>query len=173
MNTRSKKYANYWRQSLADTELGKGVLSDGELKRFTKQPLEALANGVLNTERLIDLFKGEPEHIESIDLIIRPKIFMRKFEHGVRVRGGQPEIIAPMSCCVRVNRAGEMYPSGKTVIARDILEPVDRGVFTIGDVSAMDDYLSRYRHPLERDEGREHAKIWPEYLAYCDQFLYA
>lgn len=170
----TNKYATYWRHSLADAELGKGAWKKTELdKEFTAQPLESLINGILDEDTLAVLFKGEPEHIESVDLIIKPWAFMQQFVHDKRPEGALPEIVTPLSCTVRANRSGEMLPSGKTVIARDILDPVDKGSFAIGQVSAMDEYLTRCGYSVNPEEDRAHVVIWKEYLDYCTRFMAA
>ncbi|TCJ14923.1 phospholipase [Parasulfuritortus cantonensis] len=170
----TNKYAAYWRHSLADAELGKGAWKRAELdKEFTARPSDSLTNGVLDEDTLAALFKGEPDHIEAVDLIIKPWAFVQQFAHGKRPGGGLPEIVTPLSCTVRANRSGEMLPSGKTVIARDILDPVDRGAFAIGQVSAMDEYLTRHGHSINPEDDRPHAVIWKEYLNYCTQFMNA
>ncbi|ANJ68335.1 hypothetical protein A9404_06930 [Halothiobacillus diazotrophicus] len=169
-----EKHAAYWRHSLADAELGKGAWRRADLdKECTPQPSESLTKGILDEDILAALFKGEPEHIETVDLIIRPWAFMRQIVHGKGLGGGLPEIVTPLSCTVRANRSGEMLPSGKTVFARDILDPVDRGAFAIGQVSAMDENLTQHGYTVNPEEDRAHAVIWKEYLDYCNQFMSA
>ena len=76
-----------------------------------------------------------------------------------------------------VTRDGRLYPS-YTVIARDILEPLERGSFAIGAVEDLDRFLttnppSALAADLTEQAGdrSRYAERWSSYLSYCEQLL--
>lgn len=160
------KFAAYWRNSLADAELGRGAWKKTDLaKEFIPLPRNLIESGVLDSKTLDTLFKDEPKNIDSVDLIIRPEAFALGLEHGARIDAGMPEVVTPIICAVRVNRTGRIFQANKIVIARDILDPLERGNFAIGEVAALDDYLTVHSYTC-RDDGDLEAE-WRNYLAYC------
>lgn len=172
MNETALKYATYWRNSLADAELGKGAWKKQDLSNeFIALPKEILGEGAIDHITVAKLFNGEPKSVDSIDLVVMPKAYALRLEHGVKFNGGLPEIVTPLVCVVRVNRAGFLIPAGKTVIARDILDPLDRGNFAIGEVAVLDEYLTRHEFVRRKDGDMD--AVWEDYLKYCSALMTA
>lgn len=172
MNETALKYATYWRNSLADAELGRGTWKKQDLlNEFIALPRDVLGAGLVDHKTVAKLFEAEPKSVDSVDLVIRPKAYALRLEHGAKFNGGLPEIVTPLVCVVRVNRVGNLIPSGKTVIARDILDPLDRGNFAIGEVAVLDDYLTRHEYVC-REDG-DIGAAWKDYLIYCGAIMTA
>ena len=72
MEERSRAYAGYWRNSLADADWGKGVLSrrtDG----LSQVPGKNLTTGVMSRGIADEFFAGKSEGIDGIPVMLRPR----------------------------------------------------------------------------------------------------
>ncbi|MFJ4141484.1 AAA domain-containing protein [Pseudomonas sp. NPDC089734] len=177
MNENALKFAKYWRNSLVDAENDNGGLKSDGLSGHIGLPAEALQSGYLGSETVESLFKDEPERCQNIEVTIRPWVFRARLEHG-KVRSGMHAIVTPLIGHVRVNRHGQLFPTANTVIPRDILEPLESGCFSLGDVSDVDTFLAVNTlptfEPPEDDEAAdadEYASQWAAYLQFCERFL--
>jgi hypothetical protein len=87
MQTKTKAYARYWRNSLSDAELGKGALSEKYSDRY--QPLRWIDNELGRVDKsIVDAcFAGEPEDVATVELLIRPLVYRRRVEHGATKAG--------------------------------------------------------------------------------------
>lgn len=173
MNDYSLKLANYWRNSLADAENGNGALSPSHVKTYAVVPLAALAAGCLPVEQVDLLFAGEPAQRLHVDVTLRPFVYASRQEHRM-ARRGLPAFITPIICRVSVTRDGLIYPTGPTLVPRDILEPLDRDNFTIGAQPDLDRFLTaqdapRFEVPAPGTEVQldEYRDKWLTYLRYC------
>ena len=146
MNDYSLKLANYWRNSLADAENGNGALSPSHVKTYAVIPLAALAAGCLPAEQVELLFADEPAQRLHVDITLRPFVYASRQEHRM-ARRGLPAFITPIICRVSVTRDGLIYPTGPTLVPRDILEPLDRDNFTIGAQPDLDRFLTAQDAP--------------------------
>jgi hypothetical protein len=176
MNSQSLKYAEYWRTSLADGALGKGIFGGQDAEKL-RRPLDELTRGRLDQDFVNQLFERKPKDVHSVQVIIRPKVVVRTVEHAAQKRCGLPEIITPVVTTASFTRDGWLYPR-YTVIARDILEPLERGSFAIGAVEDLDRFLtmnpsSAHAADLTQEAGDRswHAERWSSYLSYCEQLL--
>src|SRR5215467_10434496 len=96
MEEKSLAYAGYWRNSLADAELGRGVLSHADIGGFAKIPAEKLTAGVMPSDIVDAYFSDEPERIKTVDVILRPQVYLARTEHGSLRANGMPEIVTPL-----------------------------------------------------------------------------
>jgi len=124
MENRSLAYASYWRNSLADAELGRGALKHRDISGLTRIPLRELFNGVM------------PAHL------VRDPMHVARTEDGQRPNNGIPEYLTPLVTPGLLARDGRLYPAAGTVIPRDLLEPLERGSFAIGSVTDLDTFLT-------------------------------
>jgi hypothetical protein len=178
MDEKSIAYATYWRTSLADAELSSGALKKSDASAF-KQGTEAeLESGRLGKRLTAELFAGEAEDVEKVAITIRPYVYNSHFEHGQERTTGVPQVVTTIVSQARVDRSGRIYPNSKTFIPRDILEPLDRGSFSIGTVSDLDRWLEGHQVPEfdgptpgEPDTDRWHSERWQKYLGYCKEML--
>ncbi|HPH05809.1 MAG TPA: hypothetical protein PL131_08050 [Methylotenera sp.] len=141
--TTSLTYAKYWRVSLLDADSGIGAFKDKNVlpKEAKQLPLSEIATGQLSRELTNELFSGEPKDALTVGIIIRPQVYVARLLHGKAPSAGIPSIITPIISNANIDRDGRMYPAA-TCIARDLLEPLDRGSYSIGDVSTLDTFLT-------------------------------
>lgn len=181
MHTDSLAYAGYWRNSLADAEAGSGAFEDkaGALKEFQALSNEELGTGRVS-QRTIDVcFAKEAEQTQFVEVVLRPKVFVSRLEHSNQRRTRTPAIVTPIVAPTMLARDGRLYPLSRTVVPRDILEPLERGTFSIGSVSDQDTYLTTNTISginVATDDGEplsdaEFDPQWASYIAACDQLL--
>lgn len=160
-------FAKYWRNSLADSEIAKGAWRQADVDKMLLYCTDAQFNDGIFEETVVkNLFSGEKEETKSVIVAIYPYVFASRLEHVKKIGGGQPEIVMPVVCVVAVDREGRMSSTGKTMIARDLLEPIDTG-FSLGTMEAQDDFLSREPAPTRGDGP--HEKEWAAYLSHCER----
>lgn len=142
--TTNLTYANYWRNSLLDADSGIGAFKDKKsLPKEAKQlPLSEIKTGQLGSEVTAELFLGEPKDALTVGIIMRPQVYIARLLHGKAPSASIPSIITPIISNANIDRDGCMYPA-TTFTARDLLEPLDRGSYSIGDVSALDTFLTK------------------------------
>lgn len=124
-------------------------------------------------------FAKEAEQTQFVEVMIRPKVYVSRLEHGKQRRNGTPAIVTPIVAPAMLARDGRLYPLSRTVVPRDILEPLERGTFSIGNVSDQDAYLTTNAIAginLAADDGEplsdaEFDQQWATYRAACDQLL--
>lgn len=142
MDARSITHAGYWRNALADAELGKGALTRKAADAFYRLPFENLATGRL-PERLTALIFGKlPETTKQIDVRLRPYVYVARTEHG-QAPGKRPDVIAPLITRASVDRDGMVRLEPKTWMARDLLSPLDGSAYTIGSMASLDAWMTR------------------------------
>lgn len=179
MRTDSLAYAGYWRNSLADAEAGNGALQPADTKEFQNLFRAELDAGRVNQGTIDACFAKEAEQTLFVEVMIRPKVYVSRLEHGKRRRTGAPAIVTPIVATAMLARDGRLYPLSRTVVPRDILEPLERGTFSIGNVSGQDAYLTTNTIAginVATDDGEplsdaEFDQQWARYRAACDQLL--
>lgn len=178
MEQKSLAYAKYWRICLADADLGKGALKRSELKKLILRPNSEIQNGRVNAELTQEFFKHARQNVEEVEVTIRPYIYHSRFEHGRARTGGIPKVVTPIVSQAVLDRHGRLYPNKNTVIPRDILEPLDKGSFSVGTVDELDAWLSHHDVPTfdkqtveERDLDIWHHELWQAYLKHCKDML--
>lgn len=141
--TSPENWLRYWRNSLADAESGKGALSKKEVNSFLKLDVSNFQSGAIdhnpNDSAVIKpLFDGTSEKTYVVKALIRPAIYLSKYEHGKKRSSTRPDVISPIICPVWIGRNGQFYPAGNPTIPRDLLAPQIDDKFTIYDVEALD-----------------------------------
>ncbi len=181
--TTSLTYAKYWRISLLDAGSGKGAFKDNKslLEERKQPPLSEIKTGQLSRELTDELFFGEPKDALTVSIIIRPQVYVARLLHGKAPVAGIPSTITPIISNANIDRDGRMYPAA-TFIARDLLEPLDRGSYSIGDVSTLDTFLTTnsfsvlyedYDEAIANEQSREDwfKSKWQEYTKYYEKLL--
>lgn len=179
MRKDSLAYAGYWRNSLADAEAGHGALQPADAQKFQNLSCAELDAGRISQGIIDACFAKEAEQTEFVEVIIRPKVYVSRIEHGKQRRTGTPVIVTPIIAPAMLARDGRLYPLSRTIVPRDILEPLERGTFAIGEVSDQDAYLTTNTIAginVATNDGEplsdaEFDQQWARYRAACDQLL--
>lgn len=193
MNNYSLSVSAYWRNSLADAELGRGGWHDNEISSQTIRTRTELTSAFLDRAATLDLFRAEPDDVNEVEVAIYPMLFKLKTEHGSKRQYALPNVITPVVIKGVLKRDGHFFGMPKIFIARDLLEPLDKGSFAIGHIDSLDDFLTNNPCPLPHDildtfngvqeesnDSREHTgfarrdllkALWKDTLSYCDLML--
>ncbi len=179
MDENALGFASYWRNSLADAESGKGSFERKDAKNFTHW--HGIAAGRLDEAIVSKFFKGEKDDVETVDVILRPKVYFRLLQHGKDRSAGAPDIVTPIVTPALLSREGFLYPTPATSIPRDLLEPLPKGAFSIGEIGQYDKYKTTHTtfsinfddsvdNTAETDEEREerYAALQQEWRQYLD-----
>ncbi|EJA8951353.1 ATP-binding protein, partial [Escherichia coli] len=126
-------------------------------------------------------FEGEKDDVETVDVILRPKVYFRLLQHGKDRSAGAPDIVTPIVTPALLSREGFLYPTPATSIPRDLLEPLPKGAFSIGEIGQYDKYKTIHTSfsinfddgidkTAETDEEREarYAALQQEWRQYLD-----
>ena len=148
MNKTSLSLASYWRNSLADSELGKGAWGNGENIDAVARPDDELRLGLLDSQVTEDFFKSEKPDTETVEIAFYPLVFRLKTEHGSGKQFAMPKVLAPVVAKALLKRDGTIVPLPKIFIARDVLEPIDKNVFSIGHIDDLDIFLTNRQCPV-------------------------
>ncbi|MEO6958412.1 MAG: AAA domain-containing protein, partial [Burkholderiaceae bacterium] len=177
MQTNSLSYAEYWRNSLADADAGNGTFQVAP--EFQNLSREELSTGLIGQAIIAAYFAKEDEKTRFVEVVIRPKVYVSRLEHRIQRRTGTPAIVTPIVASANLARDGRLYPLSRVVVPRDILEPLERGNFSIGLVSDQDAFLTTNTIPgidAATDDGAhlsndEFSRQWASFLAFGDQLL--
>jgi len=169
MKKGSIAFARYWRNSLADADLGHGGFS--EETGFDKYYQDKKNTGYVSPSIVENYFANEPEHVEVIEVTFRPLVYLARVEHGKARQDGVPQIMTPVVTPALLARDGRLYPSGETIVPRDLLEPLQLGAYTVGKLSDLDTFLSTDGVPTvdysgdesDDDDLDEFEKQWEDY----------
>ncbi|RQH00133.1 helicase [Paraburkholderia dinghuensis] len=181
MQEQSIAYAAYWRNSLADAELGRGTLKKDELGSYHHVSCDEAESGILLEETVHALFSDEPEKVQFVEVVYRPLIYALKNEHGQRATQ-LPEFVTPLVTRALLSRDGCLLPKPASVVPRDILQPLEDGSFFIGLVDDLDRYLTEEQVPgilpADVSDGNEtqleeFQKRWKAYRDCLDRMLTA
>ncbi|MFG1295585.1 AAA domain-containing protein [Xanthobacter variabilis] len=157
----------YWRSAVADSAIGDACLKAKALAEFRSLSAEEAATGILGREAVGFLFSKLPAHVQCVAVSYRPLHVRRQSMHAYARRDGLPPEVTPIVAEARVTREGRIIP-GRSVIARDILEPLARDTFSIGRVADLDSFLTAHPFPAD-DEGpdlwQRHQDHWQRMMA--------
>lgn len=156
----------YWRSSVADSAIGDACLTSKMIEEFHSLSREEAETGVLGREALDFLFDKVPEHLPRIAVSYRPLHVRRKSLHAKSRRDGLPLEVTPVVTQAQVTREGRIMPN-HSVIARDILDPLARGAFSVGRVADLDSFLTA--QPFSAKE--EDQDIWQRYQSHWQQMM--
>ena len=173
------KLVRYWRACVADSTLKKGRFRRRELPpngtHFLELSGDELAKGRLDGSTIRKLFtKVDSAHGkgpgQEAEVCFWPVWAARKTSHRVGRGDSKPECVLPIVSVGRVSRDdGRLWPA-RTVIARDVLEPLPDGVFSVGTVEDLDRFLRGSPFSsLGQDTG--HEETWEQYRAACEALL--
>lgn len=155
----------YWRSAVADSAIGDACLTSKMLEEFHSLSREEAETGILGQEAVDFLFDKVPEHVRRIAVSYRPLHARRQSRH-TRSRGdGLPFEVTPVVTEAQVTREGRIIPN-HSVIARDILDPLARGAFSVGRVADLDGFLTA--HPSPSDEDPD---LWQQYRDHWQQMM--
>ncbi|OXJ00416.1 MULTISPECIES: AAA domain-containing protein [Burkholderia] len=141
MHEKSIAFAAYWRNSLADAELGRGTLTKDEVSAHRPVLPDEAKSGILHEETVKDFFSGEDEKTQFVGVVYRPLLYTVRSEHGQRATQ-LPEFVTPLVTQALLSRDGCLLPKTTTVVPRDILQPLEAGSFYIGSIDDLDRFLT-------------------------------
>lgn len=170
METNAKKFAEYWRNSVADSMLGIGTFASID-KGFDRIRIDEWLSGKLSDKGLVDRYFSEvPAEIETVSISLRPRVYRRKSEHAQSRQDGILDYVTTVVLVARLTRSGNLHPDKTPSIARNILEPLEKGAFFIGTVDAFDTYTSEYSLPLSEDGAVGNVvENWRAIVDYCEK----
>ena len=192
MNKNTLCVSAYWRNSLADADLGRGGWHENNISSNSIRPRSELISAFIDKTIVADYFKTEAADVDEVEVAIYPFLFKLRTEHGSRKQYALPPIITPVIIKGNLSRDGNFIPLPKIFVARDLLEPLDKSSFSIGHIDQLDEYLTNNSCPVPDDivamsrirkEGGsdgyfdDHlgssgvADIWSNTLAYCEDLL--
>ncbi|MFZ1873178.1 MAG: AAA domain-containing protein [Chania sp.] len=185
MDRNTQGFASYWRNSLADAESGKGAFERKDADKFTRWM--DIATGRLDEEIVRAFFEGEGDEVKTIEVLLRPKAWFRLLKHAKERTAGAPGIVTPLVTSALLNREGFLFPTSPTTIPRDLLEPLPKGTFSIGEMAQYDRYKTTHNSAIfvadneqqrreENDQQRadRHARYqeqWQKYLTDANTLL--
>lgn len=169
-----RQWLRYWRNSLADSESGQGVLTKKQLDHHRKVEVDAYSVGKLESAHpeLAGLFEGEDEDTRLVRVIFRPTIYLARKEHGKKKSSLFPDVITPIACGLWVSREGWFIPAEPPTIPRDLLTPQADDKFSIAAVVDQDAFLTvrelrcyseQEALALLDDIASEHEALWQEF----------
>lgn len=162
MTSDTQKVTKYWRNSLADGELGRGTFRLDDLNKFRTVDHDSLNTGHLPHELAAALFSRDGGPDDTRAIILRPFAFASRTERGQK-RGSLPEVVTPIATRMTVTRDGRLIRPVSSVVPRDILEPLHRMAFTVGTVDALDTFITT--NALSDDCE------WQDYAAHCEALM--
>lgn len=185
MDRNTQGFTSYWRNTLADAESGKGAFERKDADNFSRW-LDT-STGRLGDEIVQAFFQGESEEVKTVEVMLRPRVWLRLIQHGKERAAGAPGIVTPLVTSARLNREGLLFPSAPSTIPRDLLEPLPTGTFSIGEMMQYDRYKTTHNSITfdaddekqrgdENDEQREkryeaHQEQWEKYLTETNNLL--
>ncbi len=163
------KLLGYWRASVSDSMFGKGRLTAKSLRGAERFSAQVLESGRMPPRLTAKIFEGRDEHEGSVPVRFWPWVYARQVNHGTARQDGLPDALAPIVSEAVVTRAGNILP-GRTLIPRDLLEPLAAQTLSIGSVEDQDKFLANGGFAGDVSI-KEHAEGWEKYLEFCDLLL--
>lgn len=178
MDKNTQGFSSYWRNSLADAESGKGAFELRDTDTFI-QSID-ISSGRLHEGLVRDLFSGEGSAVKTVEVILRPQAWNRLVQHGKERTAGAPGIATPLVISALLTREGFLFPSASAFIPRDLLEPLPKGSFSIGEMAQYDKYKTTHNSSTfgaddeqnrfsETDEQK--AERYAQYHQQWDKYL--
>ncbi|TWP26699.1 hypothetical protein ETU09_09040 [Apibacter muscae] len=139
-----KKITKYWRDSLVDKQFSKGKYKLSDLaKKFLLNNRSSFFR--INSKNILQsLFLFEDG---TIDTLYVPFSFKKVTSHSKHEKDYCPEVIFPIIFKVQVSENGFIYPTGNPIIPRDLLLPLDKEDFYIGNMDDYDLFTTQYNVP--------------------------
>ncbi|EOI3469460.1 hypothetical protein ACN5L5_004002 [Cronobacter turicensis] len=143
--------------------------------------------GKLSEEVVHWFFDGEDAQVKTVEVLLRPQIWIRQLKHGKERTAGAPCIVTPLVTSALLNREGFLFPASPATIPHDLLEPLSKGTFSFDEMAEYDNYKTTHdsiifgpgnEHELreETDEQRaerytHYQQLWQKYLKDSNEFL--
>lgn len=156
----------YWRSAVADGAIGDACLNAKTLSEFHGLSAEEAETGMLGQEAVDFLFSGLAARVQRIAVSYRPLHVRRQRRHAYARHDGLPLEVTPIVTEAQVTREGRIVP-GRSVIARDILDPLSRGAFSVARVADLDSFLTAHPFPTD-DEGPD---LWRRYQDHWQRMM--
>ncbi|WP_337049207.1 AAA domain-containing protein [Serratia fonticola] len=185
MDRNTQGFVSYWRNTLADAESGKGAFDCKDAEKFTRWM--DITTGRLDEEIVRAFFVGEGDAVKTVEVMLRPQAWLRRIKHGKEQTAGGPGVVTPLVTSALLNREGFLFPAAPTTIPRELLEPLPKGIFSIGEMAQYDRYKTIHNSTAfradeeqqrceETDEQRakryeKHRQQWQKYLIEKDNLL--
>lgn len=164
---RHRALARYWRACLADAGLRQGCFTRGQVASQEHWlSAEELANGRVERRTVEALFADADESADEVQVHLRPVVARLRTSHGAWRGDRRPDHVAPVVSVALVSREDGGIRPVRTVVPRDVLEPLGEGSFAIGTVEALDAFLTRSLLPPGRGE-EPHGRMWRQYREDC------
>lgn len=177
MTSRTIAHTRYWQNTLADANLGRGAFSAAEYRDLLKFPYQEIALDVPGdvVERM---FEKTPRTAPIIDVVLRPYVFRARHRDGNSRKAG-PAYIVPLISRAKLDRTGRIWFEEDIRMARDLLEPLERGAHTIGSLDVLDGFLAKCPvlsfvvPPGSRSSPGSPLQItdWNAYVERCEDLL--
>ena len=171
------KWATYWRNSLADADSSKGILTKKDRASFSQVERNIRKTGKLDAATVEKVFSDEDKKTTVVKVIYRPNIKTLKLKHGNSQKGIYPVIFTALICPLWVNRAGLLFPAGPVTVPRDLLSPLDNSQITLGSVESLDDFLTNSNlivlgegevpDKVDKAQLLQQEESWGEYIRHC------
>ncbi len=175
---KANKFVRYWRNSLADADLGQGTFNAKAAKKFISLQTEVFLEGKISEKLARQIFAQKNASVETVPVILRPYAYSYRPEHGQRKQNGIPELITPVICFLEVSRTGRLYSNNPPVIPRDLLEPLESKSFSVGHINDLDSFLGSTQCPSweycdeDCDEIQEELdNQWKQYRKHCQELF--
>lgn len=156
----------YWRSSVADSAIGDACLTGKMLDEFHSLSAAEAETGVLGQEAKDFLFAQVPEQMRRVAVSYRPLHLRRQRRHTLSRGDGLPLEVTPVVTEAQVTREGRIIPD-RSVIARDILDPLARGAFSIGRVADLDRFLTAQPFVAKAEDPG----LWQSYQDYWQRMM--
>lgn len=177
MHEHALKFAKYWKNSLLDSEAEKGFLSSTDDK---DRPQEInyqydLITGCVLQDVVQELFKDEQADCQTVEVILRPKVYRLFPKRDREYNGTKKEYLSPIVIHACLSREGRLYPSD-IVIPRELLEPQPVNAFTLAHIDTYNEYKSQNIFPsihFENDDAsdEQYLKDWQKHCIAVDALL--
>ena len=109
MDSNTQGFTSYWRNTLADAESGKGAFERKDEDSFTQWM--NVDQRRLGEEIVQSFFKGEDEQVKTVEVLLRPQVWIRQLKHGKERTAGAPGIVTPLVTAALLNREGFLFPT--------------------------------------------------------------
>ena len=194
MSDEVSKVLSYWRAALADSQLGRGAFSAAQVRGLNGRGItldQLKAQSVELNDAWLASAEDQAATVTPGDLgnwfqgleadwvrcVVYPYVYLRgsAHQHGAKFRALAPEMFAPVSFTVLVNREGKLISHGRPGIARELLEPAHTGQpLILGSLKDLDDFFDREDFPDFLDEHEPNiSERWElkDVLEYCEKIL--
>ena len=165
-NPADTRLVRYWRRSLADSVLGTGRINQFPPKGAMSLSTSDLMSGHVSNKVLDALFDKQDKSLSHVQVWLWPLIVSRRTDHATRPTDGLPHHVAPIVSAAIVSREDRAIRPVRTMIPRDLLQPLPHDEFSLGTVECLDTFLTTTPIlPVTLDQPHDDA--WRRYREDC------